>query len=156
MVRFQAAAPNSVAVQQLEVLVRTALFQSANQMVAYLLQQATDRIDAAYQPKPGWQGKGAGRADSARRGTAGVATDRVHTRRYRRTPPGELPNQARDRHGFLRRDRSTNLVMIGDPWPDEHGKTKLSQIIDAHRIPRRVLGPSHLGKPESPKSDTAI
>lgn len=58
MVRFQAAEPNGVAVQQLEVLVRTAVFQSANQMVAYLLQQAADRIDAAYQPKPGWQRKG--------------------------------------------------------------------------------------------------
>ena len=58
MVRFQAAEPNGGAVQQLEVLVRTAVFQSANQMVAYLLQHAADRIDAAYQPKPGWQRKG--------------------------------------------------------------------------------------------------
>jgi hypothetical protein len=33
------------------------VFQSANQVVAYLLQQAADRIDAAYQPKPGWQRK---------------------------------------------------------------------------------------------------
>jgi hypothetical protein len=58
MARFQAAEPNGVAVQQLEVLVRTAVFQSANQVVAFLLQQAADRIDAAYQPKPGWQRKG--------------------------------------------------------------------------------------------------
>jgi len=58
MARFQANEPNGVAVQQLEVLVRTAVFQSANQLVAYLLQQAADRIDAAYQPKPGWQRKG--------------------------------------------------------------------------------------------------
>lgn len=58
MARFQAAEPSGVAVQQLEVLVRTAVFQSANQLVAYLLQQAADRIDAAYQPKPGWQRKG--------------------------------------------------------------------------------------------------
>ena len=58
MARFEAAEPNGVAVQQLEVLVRTAVFQSANQLVAYLLQQAADRIDAAYQPKPGWQRKG--------------------------------------------------------------------------------------------------
>ena len=58
MARFQATEPNGVAVQQLEVLVRTAVFQSANQLVAYLLQQAADRIDAAYQPKPGWQRKG--------------------------------------------------------------------------------------------------
>ena len=41
-----------------ERLVRTAVFQSANQVVAYLLQQAADGIDAAYQPKPGWQHKG--------------------------------------------------------------------------------------------------
>lgn len=58
MTRFQAAEPNGVAVQQLEVLVRAAVFQSASQVVAYLLQQAADRIDAAYQPKPGWQRKG--------------------------------------------------------------------------------------------------
>src|SRR5258707_11383477 len=58
MARFQATEPNGVAVQQLGVLVRTAVFKSANQVVAYLLQQAADRIDAAYQPKPGWQRKG--------------------------------------------------------------------------------------------------
>ena len=58
MARFQAAEPNGVALQQLEVLVRTAVFQSANQVVAYLLQQAADRVDEAYQPKPGWQRKG--------------------------------------------------------------------------------------------------
>ena len=58
MARFQATEPNGVAVQQLEVLVRTAIFKSANQLVGYLLQQAADRIDAAYQPKPGWQCKG--------------------------------------------------------------------------------------------------
>ena len=58
MARFQATEPNGVAVQQLEVLVRTAVFQSANQLVAYLLQQAADRIDAAYQPNTGWQRKG--------------------------------------------------------------------------------------------------
>ena len=37
---------------------RTALFKSANQVVAYLLQHAVDRIDATYQSKPGWQRKG--------------------------------------------------------------------------------------------------
>jgi hypothetical protein len=37
----------------LEVLVRTAIFQPANQLVGYLLQAAADRIDAAYQPSPG-------------------------------------------------------------------------------------------------------
>ncbi len=57
MARFQATQPNGVAVQQLEGLVRTAVFRSARDVVAYLLQQAADRIDAAYQPKPGWQRK---------------------------------------------------------------------------------------------------
>jgi len=42
-----------VDVQQLEVLVRTAIFKPANQLVGYLLQAAADRIDAAYQPAPG-------------------------------------------------------------------------------------------------------
>ncbi len=58
MSRFQAQAPNGVAVQELEVLVRTAIFKSANELVGYLLQAAADRIDAAYQPKPGQQRKG--------------------------------------------------------------------------------------------------
>ena len=34
----------------MEVLVRTALFKSANALVGWLLQQAADRIDTAYQP----------------------------------------------------------------------------------------------------------
>lgn len=58
MARFQADGPSGESVLQLEVLVRTALFKSANQIVGYLLQGAADRIDAAYQPKPGWQRKG--------------------------------------------------------------------------------------------------
>lgn len=37
----------------MEVLVRTAIFKSANQLVGWLLQQAANRIDATYQPKPG-------------------------------------------------------------------------------------------------------
>jgi len=45
-------------VAQLEVLVRTAVFKSANELVGWLLQQATDRIDAAYQPKLGETRKG--------------------------------------------------------------------------------------------------
>jgi len=45
-------------VQQLEVLVRTAIFKPANVLVGVLLQAAADRIDAAYQPKPGQQRKG--------------------------------------------------------------------------------------------------
>jgi len=58
MARFQAEAPTGVAVQQLEVLVRTALFKPANALIGALLQGAADRIDAAYQPKPGQARKG--------------------------------------------------------------------------------------------------
>jgi hypothetical protein len=58
MARFQAAAPNGVAVQELEGLLRTAVFKSANQVVGYLLQRAAERIDAAYQSPPGYHYKG--------------------------------------------------------------------------------------------------
>jgi hypothetical protein len=53
MTRFGAQAPNGVAVQQLEVLVRTAIFKPANALVGLLLQGAADRIDAAYMSQPG-------------------------------------------------------------------------------------------------------
>jgi hypothetical protein len=58
MAQFQAQAPAGDAVAQLEILVRTAVFKSANELVGWLLQQAADRIDAAYQPKPGEVRKG--------------------------------------------------------------------------------------------------
>ena len=58
MARFQAAAPAGAMVQELEVLVRTAIFKPARDLVAFLLQGAADRIDASYQPKPGEQRKG--------------------------------------------------------------------------------------------------
>jgi hypothetical protein len=58
MARFQAGQPNGVVVQQLEVLVRTAIFKPANALVGFLLQQAADQVDAAYQPKPGQVRKG--------------------------------------------------------------------------------------------------
>ena len=58
MARFQALEPNGVAVQQLEVLVRAAVFKSANMLVGWLLQKAADQIDATYQPKPGQHYKG--------------------------------------------------------------------------------------------------
>jgi Uncharacterised protein family (UPF0236) len=58
MARFAAQTPTGVAVLELERLVRTAVFQSANQVVGYLLQKAADQIDAAYQAKPGQQRKG--------------------------------------------------------------------------------------------------
>ena len=45
-------------VAQLEVLVRTAVFKSANALVGWLLQQAVDRVDAGYQPKAGQARKG--------------------------------------------------------------------------------------------------
>lgn len=58
MARFAAQAPTGTAVQELEVLVRTALFKPAATLVGELLQRATDRIDAEYQPKLGEQRKG--------------------------------------------------------------------------------------------------
>jgi hypothetical protein len=42
----------------LEVLIRTAVFKSANELVGWLLQQAVERVDAGYQPKPGERRKG--------------------------------------------------------------------------------------------------
>jgi len=58
MSQFRADPPTGIAVQELEVLIRTAVFKSANQLVGWLLQQAADRIDVAYQPKAGQQYKG--------------------------------------------------------------------------------------------------
>jgi len=55
---FESRLPEGNAVAQLEVLVRTAVFKSANELVGWLLQQAANRIDAAYQPKPGEVCKG--------------------------------------------------------------------------------------------------
>jgi hypothetical protein len=45
-------------VAQLEILVRTAVFKSANALVGWLLQKAADRADAGYQPKTGRTRKG--------------------------------------------------------------------------------------------------
>jgi hypothetical protein len=53
MARFAAQEPTGTLVQELEVLVRRAVFKPANELVGHLLQSAADRIDAAYQPKPG-------------------------------------------------------------------------------------------------------
>jgi len=58
MACFQAQHPRGDAVAQLEVLVRTAVFKSANALVGWLLQEAADRVDGAYQPKPGQRRKG--------------------------------------------------------------------------------------------------
>jgi len=58
MARFQAQPPDGNAVAHLEILVRTAVFKSANALVGWLLQQAADQADAHYQPKPGELYKG--------------------------------------------------------------------------------------------------
>jgi Uncharacterised protein family (UPF0236) len=58
MAQFAARAPSGDAVQQLEGLIRTAIFKPANELVGFLLQQAADRADAAYQAKPGESFKG--------------------------------------------------------------------------------------------------
>ena len=58
MARFEATEPSGVVVQQLEGLVRTAIFKPATALVGDLLQGAADRIDRAYDPKPGQQRKG--------------------------------------------------------------------------------------------------
>lgn len=39
-------------------MVRTAIFQPVNELIGWLLQQAAERIDAAYQPQPGQVRKG--------------------------------------------------------------------------------------------------
>jgi hypothetical protein len=56
--RFQRADPHGALVQQLEVLIRAAIFKPANELVGMLLQAAADRIDATYQARPGQQRKG--------------------------------------------------------------------------------------------------
>ena len=42
----------------MELLVRAAVFKTANEIVGWLLQQAVERVDASYQPKPGQARKG--------------------------------------------------------------------------------------------------
>jgi hypothetical protein len=58
MARFSSMSPTGAAVQELEVLVRAALFKPAAAIVGELLQGAADRIDGAYQPKRGERRKG--------------------------------------------------------------------------------------------------
>ncbi len=60
MTRFLATDPGQLAAQELdlEVLLRAAVFKSTNQLMGYLFQELADRIDAAYQPKPGFARKG--------------------------------------------------------------------------------------------------
>ena len=60
MTRFLATDPGQLAVQELdlEVLLRAAVFKSTNQLMGYMFQTLADRVDAAYQPKPGFVRKG--------------------------------------------------------------------------------------------------
>lgn len=58
MTGFSAQEPTGATVQQLEGLIRAAIFKPATELVGFLLQQAADRLDAAYQPKPGQTRKG--------------------------------------------------------------------------------------------------
>jgi hypothetical protein len=58
MAAFAAGPLEGSAVQQLEILVRLAVFKSANALVGHLLQAAADRADAAYQARPGQRRKG--------------------------------------------------------------------------------------------------
>jgi hypothetical protein len=58
MTRFSAEAPTGTAVQELEGLVRAALFKPATSIVGNLLQGAADKIDRQYQAKPGEEHKG--------------------------------------------------------------------------------------------------
>lgn len=59
MTRLLTTAPGQLAVEELdfEVLLRAAVFKSTNRLMEYLFQKLTDRIDAAYQPKPGYARK---------------------------------------------------------------------------------------------------
>ena len=50
---FAARIPDGSATQQLEFLLRAAIFRPANQLMGQLLQAAAERVDGAYQPKPG-------------------------------------------------------------------------------------------------------
>lgn len=61
MAAFAAGPLEGSAVQQLEILVRLAVFKSANALVCHLLQEAADRADAAYQARPGQHRKGRAR-----------------------------------------------------------------------------------------------
>ena len=48
--RFETQSPQPELVAQLESLLRIAVFKTAKEFVGWLLQQAVDRIDQAYQP----------------------------------------------------------------------------------------------------------
>jgi hypothetical protein len=56
--RFTAAPATGEAVQNVEGLIRTAIFKPATALVGFLLQAAAQRIEAAYRPLPGESRKG--------------------------------------------------------------------------------------------------
>lgn len=58
MAGFTAVPPTAETVHKLEGLIRTAIFKPAAALVGSLLQAAAERIEAAYQPKPGEESKG--------------------------------------------------------------------------------------------------
>jgi hypothetical protein len=60
MARFLEGNPNGLKVQELEIMLRSAIFKPANAIIGFLLQQAADQADGAYQPKLGqvFQGRG--------------------------------------------------------------------------------------------------
>ncbi len=60
MTRFLGTESGQLAVEELdfELLLRAALFKSANQLIGHLFQKLANRIDADYQPKPGYRRKG--------------------------------------------------------------------------------------------------
>ena len=58
MARFQGRTPSGQLVQELEVLLRAAVFKPAGSLVGCLLQGAADRIDADYQARAGEHFKG--------------------------------------------------------------------------------------------------
>ena len=60
MTRFLGTDSAQLAVEELdfEVLLRAAVFKSTNQLMGHLFQKLADRIDSAYQPKPGYGRKG--------------------------------------------------------------------------------------------------
>lgn len=54
--RFESSGgPN---VQELETLLRLAIFKPAGELLQHLLQTRADQIEASFQPKPGWHRKG--------------------------------------------------------------------------------------------------
>lgn len=58
MARFLVGHPDGLKVQELEMLLRAAVFKPANAIIGFLLQKAADQADASYQPKAGQLRKG--------------------------------------------------------------------------------------------------